>query len=246
MEQGDFSVSSESVIRNAIQEKILANELKPGDKLPSEHALADEYRVKRIVVRNAFVQLEKMGLIASRQGVGRFIKEKRPVIGLDMSGRRSFSDKMKEQGVPYESRVVFAGYAADEEQEKYQEMLGAGEDTAIYKVARLRIVNHVPCAIHMSYVREDVVPRIDGERDRLSSMFNYYRENGIVNLRSMDTEVHAAFPTLAEQRHLECQELVPLIVYESRTMDEDTGKLVEQTRILYRSDLFKHSLGSVD
>ncbi|WP_017548239.1 GntR family transcriptional regulator [Salinicoccus carnicancri] len=246
MEQDDFNVSSESVIRNAIQEMILANELKPGDKLPSEHTLADEYKVKRIVVRNAFVQLEKMGLIDSRQGVGRFIKERRPVIGLDMSGRRSFSDKMNEQGVPYESRVVFAGYAADEEQEKYREVIGAGGDTAIYKVARLRIVNHVPCAIHMSYIREDVVPRIDGERDRLSSMFDYYRENGIVNLRSMDTEVHAAFPTLAEQRHLECQELVPLIVYESRTMDEDTGRIIEQTRILYRSDLFRHSLGSVN
>src|SRR5699024_2834908 len=134
MEQGDFSVSSESVIRNAIQEKILANELKPGDKLPSEHALADEYRVKRIVVRNAFVQLEKMGLIASRQGVGRFIKEKRPVIGLDMSGRRSFSDKMKEQGVIKESRVVLAGYAADEEQEEHEELDDARRDTANYTV----------------------------------------------------------------------------------------------------------------
>ncbi len=37
------------------------NELKPGDTLPSENVLADEFGMKRIVVRNALVQLEKMG-----------------------------------------------------------------------------------------------------------------------------------------------------------------------------------------
>lgn len=246
MNQSDFNVSSESIIRNAVQEMILNNELRPGDKLPSENVLADEYKVKRIVVRNALVQLEKMGLLDSRQGVGRFIKEKLPVIELDMSGRRSFSDKMQEQSLPYESKVIYAGYAAEKEQEKYRYALGLGTDTAIFKVARLRIVSHVPCAIHVSYIREDVVPGIAEETDQLSSVFNYYRRNGIVNLRSVNTEIHTAFPTLNEQRELECQELVPLIVYESQTLDEDTDRIIEQTRILYRSDLFKHSLGSVN
>lgn len=246
MDRNDFNVSSESIIRNAVQEMILNNELKPGDKLPSENVLADEYKVKRIIVRNALVQLEKMGVLDSRQGVGRFIKEKLPVIELDMSGRRSFSDKMEEQGLPYESRVIFAGYATEKDQEKYRGALGLGPGARIFKVARLRLVSHVPCAIHVSYIREDVTPRIAEETDQLSSVFNYYRRNGIVNLRSMDTQIHTAFPTLNEQRELECQELVPLIVYESRTVDEDTDNIIEQTRILYRSDLFKHSLGSVN
>ncbi|WP_411843845.1 GntR family transcriptional regulator [Salinicoccus sp. HZC-1] len=246
MNQNDFNVSNESIIRNAIQEMILNNELKSGDKLPSENALADEYKVKRIVVRNALVQMEKMGILGSRQGVGRFIKEKLPIIELDMSGKRSFSDKMKEQGVSYESRVIFAGYATSREQEKYREVLGVDAGIAIYKVARLRIVNHVPSAIHVSFIREDVVPDIDQETDQLASVFNYYRNNGITNLKSTDTQIHTAFPTLAEQRNLECHELVPLIAYESQTVDEDTNNIIEQTRILYRSDLFKHSLGSVN
>ncbi len=246
MDQNNFNVSSESIIRNAVQEMILNKDLAPGDKLPSENVLADEYKVKRIVVRNALVQLEKMGVLGSRQGVGRFVKEKLPVIELDMSGRRSFSDKMKEQGLPYESRVIFAGYASDKEQKKYRAALGVGDGVFIYKVGRLRVVNHVPCAIHFSFIREDVVPRIDAEKEQLSSVFNYYKENGIVNLKSTDTQIHTAFPTLNEQRFLECQELVPLIVYESQTVDEDTDNIIEQTRILYRSDLFKHSLGSVN
>ncbi|KIH69759.1 GntR family transcriptional regulator [Salinicoccus roseus] len=246
MKESEFNISNESIIRNAIQERIMNNELKPGDTLPSENVLADEFGMKRIVVRNALVQLEKMGLLDSRQGVGRFVKEKRPVIELDMSGRRSFSDKMREQGVDYESKVIFAGYSSVSEQKKYRQALTVGDDVSIFKVARLRIVDHMPCAIHISYVREDMVPDINQETNQLASMFNYYGKHGYTNLKSMDTHIHTAFPTLEEQRHLECEELVPLIVYESQTMDLDTNRILEQTRILYRSDLFKHALGSVN
>ncbi|MCG7332463.1 GntR family transcriptional regulator [Salinicoccus roseus] len=164
MKESNFNISNESIIRNAIQEQIMNNELKPGDTLPSENVLTDEFGMKRIVVRNALMQLEKMGLLDSRQGVD------------------------------YESKVIFAGYATEQ----------------------------------------------------LASMFNYYGKHGYTNLKSMDTHIHTAFPTLEEQRHLECEELVPLIVYESQTMDLDKNRILEQTRILYRSDLFKHVLGSVN
>ncbi|MFC3419946.1 GntR family transcriptional regulator [Salinicoccus hispanicus] len=246
MTQPDFNISNESIVRNAIQEMIMNHELEPGDKLPSENELADSFNMKRIAVRNALLQLEKMGLLDSRQGIGRFVKEKMPVIELDMTGKRSFSDKMHEQGVPYESRVIFADYASDKEQEKHRTELGVGGEVDIFKVARLRIVNHVPCAIHISFIREDAVPDISREVDQLSSIFNYYNHKGYRNLTSGGTQIHTTFPTLNEQRQLECHELVPLIVYESHTSDVDKNLKLEQTRILYRSDLFKHSLGSVN
>ena len=75
MKESKFNISNESIIRNAIQERIMNNELKPGDTLPSENVLAEEFGMKRIVVRNALVQLDKMGLLVSRQGVGRFGKQ---------------------------------------------------------------------------------------------------------------------------------------------------------------------------
>jgi GntR family transcriptional regulator len=41
---------------------------------PSEHQLANEYRVSRATVRSAFDRLEAMGLILRRQGVGTFAR----------------------------------------------------------------------------------------------------------------------------------------------------------------------------
>jgi len=54
---------------------LLAGELKPGDRLPSEQALASEFGVARTVVREAISQLKCDGIVQSRVGVGAFIAQ---------------------------------------------------------------------------------------------------------------------------------------------------------------------------
>ncbi|WP_198164051.1 FadR/GntR family transcriptional regulator [Bradyrhizobium jicamae] len=50
-------------------------ELRPGDRLPSETALANEFGVARTVVREAISQLKYDGVVQSRVGVGAFIAQ---------------------------------------------------------------------------------------------------------------------------------------------------------------------------
>lgn len=49
--------------------------LKPGDKLPAERELIEELGVSRNVLREAFHVLEERGVLISRQGKGRFLRE---------------------------------------------------------------------------------------------------------------------------------------------------------------------------
>lgn len=49
--------------------------LKPGDQLPVEQKLVKELGVSRNVLREAFHILEQRGIITSRQGKGRFLRE---------------------------------------------------------------------------------------------------------------------------------------------------------------------------
>ena len=51
------------------------NELKPGDKLPPERELAEKLSISRNSLREAFRVLESRGLIKSKPGGGRFIRE---------------------------------------------------------------------------------------------------------------------------------------------------------------------------
>ena len=58
-----------------IMDLIENNELKPGDKLPPERELAEKLSISRGSLREAFRVLESRGLIKSKPGGGRYIRE---------------------------------------------------------------------------------------------------------------------------------------------------------------------------
>jgi len=64
----------ESAIKQ-IMDLVKRSELKPGDKLPSERELAEKLSISRGSLREAFRVLESRGLIKSKPGGGRYIRE---------------------------------------------------------------------------------------------------------------------------------------------------------------------------
>jgi len=56
-----------------IGREISERRLVPGDRLPTEHALAKSFGVSRTVVREAIAQLRNEGIVESRQGIGAFV-----------------------------------------------------------------------------------------------------------------------------------------------------------------------------
>lgn len=76
---------------DGIRGKIVAGELPPGARLPTEHQLAEEYGVSRTVVREAVTRLAADGLVNPRQGAGVFVSEAAPAavesIVAELSGK---------------------------------------------------------------------------------------------------------------------------------------------------------------
>ena len=58
-----------------IQDLRKEGKLKPGDKLPSEHTLAEKFGASRPSVREALTALEILGITESRGGKGNFIRD---------------------------------------------------------------------------------------------------------------------------------------------------------------------------
>lgn len=58
--------------------RIRQQEFKPGDKLPPESAIMEEYGVSRTVIREAISQLQAGGLVQTRHGIGTFVLERPP------------------------------------------------------------------------------------------------------------------------------------------------------------------------
>lgn len=68
-------VSNEVAVQ--LKQSILSGVLKPGDKLPSERELAEQFQVSRIAVREAIRFLENTGFVSTRHGVsgGTFVTD---------------------------------------------------------------------------------------------------------------------------------------------------------------------------
>jgi GntR family transcriptional repressor for pyruvate dehydrogenase complex len=71
-----FNRISENIVQQ-IRQAILEGRLKPGDRLPAEKDLAEDFGVSKASLREAFRALEALGLLEVRQGVsgGAFVRE---------------------------------------------------------------------------------------------------------------------------------------------------------------------------
>jgi GntR family transcriptional regulator, hexuronate regulon transcriptional repressor len=63
----------------AIAAAIVEGRYVPGDKLPSERELADQFGVSRPTIRDAMIALEFQGLVEARQGSGVYVNASAPI-----------------------------------------------------------------------------------------------------------------------------------------------------------------------
>ena len=75
-------------VATAVAEAIQRGDFAPGQRIPSERELADEYKVSRPTIREAMIALEVIGIVRSRHGSGIFVVDNPPLdaptIGLDI------------------------------------------------------------------------------------------------------------------------------------------------------------------
>jgi GntR family transcriptional regulator len=91
------------VLHDEIDRGVIA----PGDALPTEQTLCDQFGVSRITVRRALADLAEQGYIERRQGVGSFVREHGPS-GPSSAGR-SFMDGLRQTQFETEVEVVELG-----------------------------------------------------------------------------------------------------------------------------------------
>jgi GntR family transcriptional repressor for pyruvate dehydrogenase complex len=75
-------------VEKQLRASINAGMYKPGDKLPSERELVDQFEVSRVTVRDALKRLQNLGLISTRRGLnaGAYVLEPSPqpfTLGID-------------------------------------------------------------------------------------------------------------------------------------------------------------------
>lgn len=63
-------------VADHIRDLILRGELRPGDEIPSERRIVEEWRISRPTATRALAALRAEGLVEARQGSGTFVRER--------------------------------------------------------------------------------------------------------------------------------------------------------------------------
>ncbi|MCL4814619.1 MAG: GntR family transcriptional regulator [Vicinamibacteraceae bacterium] len=107
-----------------IQQRIAVGDWPPGHELPSIRALAAETRVSVITVKRAYLELERAGVIVTRQGRGSFVAER---AGLSLELHRQELDTQLAAAADLGRRL---GLSADALADRLRGLAQALEDQA--------------------------------------------------------------------------------------------------------------------
>lgn len=102
---------SEAVHRE-LERSILDGTLGSGERLPTEHALAEHFSVSRSVVREAVARLKAEGMVEARQGSGTFVAKQARVLSFDRVQTEALPELAQIMELRRIVEVAVAGMAA--------------------------------------------------------------------------------------------------------------------------------------
>ena len=210
---------------------IASGVLETDAQLPPERELAEMTDVSRVTVRKAVAQLVDEGMLEQRRGAGTFVRPPPPKLEHKLSALISFTEYMRQRGKTSTSQILRRGLFLPVPDE--QMALGLPGSDRVARVDRLRSADGLPMALEWSSLPQDILP----EPERVeTSLYDVLRARGNAPTRAVQriTAVNLA-PADAQLLHLPEGAAVLRI---DRTAYLPTGRPIEFTRGLYRSDIY--------
>ena len=229
-QQNQWELVAEQLIRD-----IRRGTYKSGEKVPSENEMAGRFGVPRSDIRKAYSCLKELGYLRSSRGCGSFVAPQRDKIPLSMNST-SFSHKMLCLGLPYESKVIQRDWLAEAPAIRQALALPAGG--AVLKIARLRLLDGRPAALHTSYLPGCRFPHLQQDLPTLTSVSTYIRQAGYTCIRDGSCTLQVEVPSPCEREWLEIPGFGTAVILTAKQMDEKSHTPIELMRIVYRADRF--------
>ncbi len=142
-------------IAKALRERIVAQELEPGDRLPSEPELARSLGVSRPSLREGITLLEEDGIVRRLHGSGTYVSH-RPAVRNDLSRNFSVSSLISAMAVDPDS--VDEQCAAETAPLRVATALGVEAETPVCALRRVRTAGGRRVVDSTDWCRTEVLP----------------------------------------------------------------------------------------
>ena len=219
-------------VQDALKEFIRHGDASPGDQLPSEPDLCQQFDVSRTVIRQALRGLESEGLIVRHKGKGTFVAE--PKIGESLFQELTgFHQDMSQKGHPPISRVL--KQAILPANAKVAAVLQLAPETAVIRIDRLRFVDEEPIVLVTTYLPHSICPGLVETDLTHRSLYAYLQSEYGLEIARGRRILEAIVAGEYEANLLAVNEGAPLISLDSVSYLED-GTPLEYYHALHRGD----------
>ena len=162
--------------------------MSPGDRVPSENQLAEQYQVSRMTARRALSELVSEGILARSQGLGTFVADHRPMSS--MLEIRGIQDEIKQRGHKYSCTVVSKQVVLASEQQSA--WLDVSLQAELFHTQIVHIENGRPVQLEDRLVNPRWAPDYLQQNFALTSANHYLSQ--VAPLTQADHVVEAILP----------------------------------------------------
>ncbi|MBS4192057.1 GntR family transcriptional regulator [Bacillus sp. FJAT-49705] len=204
----------------------------PGDKIPSENQLMDQFGVSRNTSKKAIEELVQEGILYRIQGKGTFVAK--PKLQQSLMGFYSFSKVLKENGLNPKDIILKIEEVTPTS--KIREALQLREDEHVIEMKRLRCANNEPYILESSFIPKHVVS--DPEQLKKVgeiSLYDLFSQQFNIVVTSAKEAFEPVLIRADETEYLQTEEGRPALLLE-RTAYDITGKPVEFCISIVRGD----------
>ena len=210
---------------------ISSGALEASSQLPPERDLAELAAVSRVTVRQAVAQLVTEGLLEQRRGAGTFVRPQPAKMEQSLSALLSFTEYMRARGKTSSSQIIRRGLFLPTPDE--QMALGLPNGERVARVDRIRSADGAAIALEYSSLPQDILPDPDQVQ---TSLYDILRAAGCAPMRAVQ-RINAVNIGPEQARLLHLGEGAAVLRVD-RTAYLPSGRPIEYTRGLYRSDIY--------
>ena len=149
-------------ISEQIHQQIIDGDYLPGDKLPSERELIEQWQVSRITIRRAIANLVQQGLVSTHQGKGAFVTQKRKVIYTLSSPLTFLQNDLVRQGIELSiQNIAFEPVTPSSQIRKILQL--PNNKPIAYLQKKLLLADNEPGCVDITYTLPEIGQQLESE-----------------------------------------------------------------------------------
>lgn len=190
-------------VNEILRERIHDATYKPGERLPSESELAEQFGVSRATVRTVLAKLSVEGLILRRQGDGTYVNERIQDVNTHLGGLWDFTRLIETSGFSVSIQALSVEMTEATEGEAHLLAVEPGENLLLLK--RLFFADKIPVILARNLIPQNFLTTPIKDIDGNMHIRDILREYCAQEIAFAVTEIRSATSTTASE-HLNLED----------------------------------------